>query len=216
MAISKDGNLLDLLESNSGKTHASDCSVFTGVIMERNKLGFSDLGAVAVSSGPGSYTGLRIGVSMAKGICYATGKPLIAVSTLDALVDEQIESDASRNPGAWYCPMIDARRMEVFLAMYDGNGKRTDDISAEIIHKDSFADILQDRKIIFFGTGSEKCREVINNPHAIFIKNRIPSAKNMIRLSWKEFNNNNFQDVAYFEPYYLKDFIATIPKRKVI
>jgi len=166
--------------------------------------------AVAVSEGPGSYTGLRIGISLAKGLCFAWSIPLIALPTLKVM--------ASRlAPAASYlCPMIDARRMEVYAALYDGNLNEIEPVQPIIIEESSYRDRLAQNEIIFFGNGAEKCKPVIHSSNAIFIDDIYPLASDMIDEACKAFISKNFVNVAYFEPFYLKEFQATTPKNKVI
>lgn len=165
----------------------------------------SDLDAVAVSKGPGSYTGLRIGVSTAKGLCYAMEKPLIAIDTLESMAYEANRFNYAK---ALLCPMIDARRMEVYCAIYDPMLNCLEKVQAKIIEEDSFNELLAKQKILFLGDGSQKCVEVLgNNPNAIFIDQVIPSAVNIGALALKAFKEKRFEDVAYFEPFYLKDFV---------
>ncbi|MBO5850072.1 MAG: tRNA (adenosine(37)-N6)-threonylcarbamoyltransferase complex dimerization subunit type 1 TsaB [Paludibacteraceae bacterium] len=171
--------------------------------------------AVSVSCGPGSYTGLRIGVSSAKGLCYGWNVPLIAVDTLAVLCEGLIETGMTLGEDDLLCPMIDARRMEVYTAFYNKHLERVVPISAEIVSEDSFSDILASHKVYFFGDGAEKCRNVLTHQNAIFVPNVVPFAKNMTRLSATFFAQEKFQDVAYFEPFYLKDFIATLPKKLI-
>ena len=171
--------------------------------------------AVSVSCGPGSYTGLRIGVSSAKGLCYGWNVPLIAVDTLAVLCEGLIETGMTLGEDDLLCPMIDARRMEVYTAFYNKHLERVAPISAEIVSEDSFSDILASHKVYFFGDGAEKCRNVLTHQNAIFVPNVVPFAKNMTRLSATFFAQEKFQDVAYFEPFYLKDFIATLPKKLI-
>lgn len=166
------------------------------------------LEAVAVSSGPGSYTGLRIGVATAKGICYALSLPLIAVNSLE-LMARQVNADGLM------CPMIDARRMEVYTMLLDRSYNTVSSIEAKVIDEFSFADQLKDNKIFFFGNGSDKCKSVITHPNAVFVDNIFPSAEFMGPLAYTAFKKNSFQDIAEFEPAYLKDFIAKKPKSLV-
>ncbi len=207
----------ELYEANS---HATHLTVFIDELFKENaKYTLKDIDAVAVSSGPGSYTGLRIGVSVAKGICYALKKPLIAISSLKALAyyainNSEVSNDIDAN--SWICPMIDARRMEVYTTFFNNNMESQAEITAEIIDENSFKDILNERKIFFLGDGAEKCKSFIQHPNAIFIDKAAPLASNMITTAEIKYDKQQFEDVAYFEPFYLKDFIATTPKKKVL
>jgi len=220
VALTKNGKLVDIIESDQGQNHARLVTVFAEKLFAENKIKSGDLVAVAVSKGPGSYTGLRIGVSTAKGICYAAHIPLIAVGTLEAMtkhVSERIHNyNISDNLPVVYCPMIDARRMEVFSMILDQHGKIIKPISAEIIDGAFLADELSDSQVVFFGNGSEKCKEVLKSSNAIFISNIKASARHMCDLVWDAYNNKRFEDVAYFEPFYLKDFVATLPKKNIL
>ncbi len=219
VALGKGENTLDILESQEARDHARVLTLLIDKILKKNKLETSDLHAVAVSKGPGSYTGLRIGVSTAKGLSYGLNIPLIAVSPLEAMVTEALEIIRKTlpdiPPNTWLCPMIDARRMEVYLSFFDMSGKQKTDVQAEGITSGSFEKILKERTVFFFGTGSEKCRKVLTHPHARFLENIRPSAEFMIPLSHERFQLQAFEDVAYFEPFYLKEFMATIPKNKL-
>ena len=164
--------------------------------------------AVAVSKGPGSYTGLRIGVSAAKGLCYALDKPMISISTL-----ESMSRQVPLKPNELAVPMIDARRMEVYSAVFDHSYRQIRDIQAEIITVDSFVSFLEDHIIYFSGDGSDKCKEVIKHKNARFLEGLYPSAKEMAVMADRKFRDNVFEDVAYFEPFYLKDFVAGKPKK---
>ena len=217
VALSDEKGLIYILENTEGKSHASLVSVFINDILQKHHLTAENLNAVAVSMGPGSYTGLRIGVSVAKGICFGAGLPLIAVPTLQSLtIAAAGNSEFKNETEAWFCPMLDARRLEVYMAFLDKQFHFTTDIKAEIIHEDSFADVLAKRIVYFFGNGSAKCRDIIKHPNAKFIERINLSARDMITLSQKAFLNKKFEDVAYFEPFYLKDFVATVAKNKVI
>lgn len=215
VSLSKDGKLIDLKENKDGLKHAQLVTIYIQDLLKEANIDIQNLDAVAVSKGPGSYTGLRIGVSTAKGVCYGANIPLIAIETLQTLTEGAINAIDEPINDAWFCPMIDARRMEVYNAFYDINNNKTIEIAATIIEEDSFKKILDERKVYFFGNGSEKCKDTIKHPNAIFINNISNSALNMITLAHKAFNNQSFEDVAYFEPFYLKDFVATTPKKKM-
>lgn len=221
IALSSDGEILQIRESREKNAHSSVITLLIGEVMKTSGMAFSQIDAVAVSMGPGSYTGLRIGVSTAKGICYALDKPLIAVNTLQSMaVGMKIEMESryigtpSRS-AVLFCPMIDARRMEVYCGLYDLRLHLKRDVQAEIISEASFSEELADHQIIFAGDGAEKCRPVLgNHPNAIFMPDFQPSASFMVLLAEEKFRCGEFEDVAYFEPYYLKDFIPGIPKVK--
>jgi len=219
VCLSDGGKVIAMRESNDDKSHARLLNIFIDEILKEQNITFSVLDAVAVSKGPGSYTGLRIGVSTAKGLCYAKNIPLIAVHTLESMAHGVIhykynKSEDSENELV-FVPMIDARRMEVYSAFFNINGEMIREVEAEIIDENSYQDILKDKKMIFFGDGAEKIKDVIKNPNAIFIENVNPSSEYMSALSESTFNKKQFEDVAYFEPFYLKDFIATIPKKNI-
>lgn len=221
VALSKDGKTIAIKENKEELNHSSLLSVFIDDILKENKLKASELDAVAVSMGPGSYTGLRIGVSTAKGLCYGAGIPLIAVSTLQAValsVSERAEKESLAKDcnTALFCPMTDARRMEVYCALYDVNNKIVSEIEAKIIDENSFTEILDKREILFFGNGAAKCKDVIKHENAKFTDNVYASAEYMAALSEELYNEKSFADVAYFEPFYLKNFVATTPKKKVL
>ncbi|MBQ3698275.1 MAG: tRNA (adenosine(37)-N6)-threonylcarbamoyltransferase complex dimerization subunit type 1 TsaB [Prevotella sp.] len=169
--------------------------------------------AVAVSCGPGSYTGLRIGVSMAKGICYGRDLKLIAVPTLELLCVPVLLRNPEMEENALLCPMLDARRMEVYAALYDRSLKAVRPVSADIVEAETYKEWLDERPIYFLGNGALKCKEVINHPNAHFIEGIEPLAKWMQPLAEKRFLNEQYEDVAYFVPFYLKDFVAIKPKK---
>ena len=213
VALAKEGKMVACKESNEGLNHSVLLGCFIDELLKENQLEVSQLDAVAVSMGPGSYTGLRIGVSLAKGICFGANIPLIAVPTLQALaqsVANELQEDAL------YCPMIDARRMEVYTAFFDVHNQTVVDTQAEIIHEGSFTELLNKQKVFFFGNGSSKVKEILSVPNAHFLEGIETSARHMTLLSEQFFTQQQFVDVAYFEPFYLKDFIATTPKQKVI
>lgn len=210
VALARVGEVLDFKEINARNIHAEVITLYIDELLNNIGITYNDLDAIAVSSGPGSYTGLRIGVSTAKGLCFALDKPLIAIETLEAMADGVIN-----NPGFFaddktlLCPMIDARRMEVYTALFDTAGNRVRETAADIIDENSFADYLKDHKIIFFGDGAEKCKNVLsNNPNAAFLDDFVNSATYLTEKAAQKFADGVFEDVAYYEPYYLKDFIA--------
>ena len=177
-------------------------------VLKEVKLSIKDIDAVAISKGPGSYTGLRIGVSAAKGLCFSIDKPLISVETLTSL------SYSISIKEGYIVPMIDARRMEVYSAIYNSSHSKIREIKAEIIVESSFKELLDEGRVYFLGDGAEKCKSVIKHKNAIFIDDKFPSAKEMAKLSYQKFKKNDIEDVAYFEPFYLKDFVAVPEKKK--
>lgn len=227
VSIGKDGALLALRETDEARSAAAVITVFTEEIIKESGIAFKELDAVAVSGGPGSYTGLRIGVSTAKGYCFALDIPLISISTLQAMaygVSQKVKQglfkdvlSAVNDENILLCPMIDARRMEVYTSFYNLDLETIKPVSADIIDEHSYEDILKDKKMLFFGDGAGKCKETFaHQPNAIFLDDNLPTAMNMIALSEKKFNDKNFEDLAYFEPFYLKDFVATKPKNKFL
>ena len=204
VALFKDGIVIAEKECISdGYSHAEQLTLFIHQVIDSAKITLKKVDAVALSMGPGSYTGLRIGTSTAKGLCYALDIPLIAISTLKAMSLAMAKNEKS----ATYCPMIDARRMEVFSALYDENNKQVRGVQADVVDENTYVEFLAN-EIIFFGDGSLKCHEIINHENAKFIKGINPSAKNLGILAKAKFEKKDFEDVAYFEPYYLKDFVA--------
>ena len=204
VALHKNGELIVCREDvTTNFSHSEKLLKFISKLFSDAKLSLSDLDAIAVSMGPGSYTGLRIGVSTAKGLCYGLDIPLISISTLKAMsfgMALEIKADL-------YCPMIDARRMEVYSAFFDINNTEVRKIQADIINENSYKKELE-KKVVFFGDGSEKIIEKIKDKNAIFVSDIHPSAKNMGLLSYQKFTKSLFEDLAYFEPFYLKDFVA--------
>lgn len=212
VALSRGAENIAYRESREKNAHSKNVTLFVEEVISESGLAKDELDAISVSMGPGSYTGLRIGVSTAKGLCYALEKPLIAISTLQAMAYGLAEE---RKEKVLYCPMIDARRMEVYTALFDENNRQLREIRAEIIDENSFSEFLNNQKIYFFGDGAPKCKEVLGDqPNAVFIDDFFPSAKFMSGIALDKFQNNDFVDVAYFEPFYLKDFIAGKPKVK--
>lgn len=219
MALSGDGQLIALKETNNASySHSSLLTDFIATVMNQAGLTLKDLSAVAVSMGPGSYTGLRIGVSVAKGLCYGLDIPLIGISTMEAMAHHCREALSSRNVippealEAIYCPMIDARRMEVYYGMFDHHIKEKQQVKAEIITPESFSELLDGHKLILFGDGAQKCKSMLTRTNAIFIDDVFPSAAGMILPATQKFNRGMYEDMAYFEPWYLKNFVAGIPK----
>ncbi|MFL2570211.1 MAG: tRNA (adenosine(37)-N6)-threonylcarbamoyltransferase complex dimerization subunit type 1 TsaB [Flavobacteriales bacterium] len=207
VSLAKDGHLMAVKEEVSEQySHSEQLTIFIEQLLQQEELKVSDLDAIAVSSGPGSYTGLRIGVSTAKGLCYASDVPLIAVSTLGAMA----QAMKDKYPETQLCPMLDARRMEVYCAFYSKS--QASPVVAKIIDQDSFAEELAQGPLLFFGDGADKCQDVLTHTNAYFELGVYPSAINMIPLAYDKFQNQDFEDVAYFEPFYLKDFLAGVRK----
>ena len=212
VAVSEDGQVIFDQEDHSGPNHAERLGT-----MVDEALSFTDshaipFDAVAVSCGPGSYTGLRIGVSMAKGVCYGRNLKLIAVPTLELLCVPILLREIPEED-ALLCPMLDARRMEVYAGIYDRGLKTIRPIQADIVEGETYKEFLDKRPVYFFGNGAQKCKAAINHPNAHFIENIEPLAKWMQPLAEKRFLNEQFEDVAYFVPFYLKDFVAKMPKK---
>src|ERR1035437_5562276 len=204
VALGQNGKFLALKESlDEQYSHAENLTLYIEEVCRLANIHLQDVDAIAVSKGPDAFTGLRIGVSTAKGLCYALDKPLIAINTLEAMAVGQIQNPKSKIQNL-FCPMIDARRMEVYCTLYDEEMNEIKKTSAEIIDENSFADLLQNNKIYFFGDGAAKCREKISHPNAIFVDGINPSARYMISVGEKYFIEGKFEDVAYFEPLYLK------------
>lgn len=212
VVVSTEDEITFRKENTEGPSHASLLGVYAAEALEMIRSGNIRLDAVAVSCGPGSYTGLRIGISEAKGLCYGLGIPLIAIKTPEIMVEKVLKTQ-SIPPDALLCPMIDARRMEVYAAVYDKELNIVRDIAADIVEPDTYSLYLESSQVYFFGNGAEKCKAVIDNPNAVFIEDIYPSALYMADLASKAYKMKKFVDVAYFEPYYLKDFIATTPKK---
>lgn len=212
VALSCDGYVQFHREAFDGPSHASLLGGFVQDAVTYARLKELPLHAVAVSGGPGSYTGLRIGVSEAKGLCFGLGLPLIAVSTLELLcTTAMFRADAE--PDALICPMIDARRMEVYAAVYDRALRTVRDTGADIVDENTYKEYLDQHPVYFFGEGAAKCKERITHPNAHFIDNIRPLASMMFPLAEKAIAENDFKDVAYFEPFYLKEFVAGKPKK---
>jgi tRNA threonylcarbamoyladenosine biosynthesis protein TsaB len=211
VALSHDGDCIFEISNSEGSNHARLLSLFVQQALNKTHELHLPVNAVAVSGGPGSYTGLRIGVSTAKGLCYGFNIPLIAVSTLEVLCVEALKQLENKE-NMLLCPMIDARRMEVYTAFYTPKLEVKLEISAEIITEGSFDNLLAENPVYFFGNGAAKCAATLTYPNAHFLTDIQPLAKNMIALAERKFEAGDFADVAYYEPFYLKEFQATTPK----
>lgn len=212
VALSDNGNVISVKELNEANIHASQITHFIEDVMKKADKNYKDLDAVAVSMGPGSYTGLRIGISTAKGLCYALDIPLIAIDTIEAMASGLIKSqELSEN--ALLVPMLDARRMEVYTGIYRSDLSIVEAVSAKIIDEHSFKD-FNINDLYFFGNGSDKFKTLFEKQKNIQFVDFSTSARHLNELALKKFNSGQFEDVAYFEPFYLKDFLATTPKNK--
>ena len=213
VAVSQDGACIFNKEDFSGPNHAERLGEYVD-----EALSFADshaipVDAVAVSSGPGSYTGLRIGVSMAKGICYGRNVPLLGIPTLELLCVPVLLGYDEMEDDALLCPMLDARRMEVYAGVFDRALKPVREIRADIVETDTYKEFLDSHPVYFFGNGAAKCMETIKHPNARFIDKIVPLAKNMFPLAEKKMARGEKEDVAYFVPFYLKDFVAKMPNK---
>ena len=211
VALAQDGTVAHERVCTQPRMQASLTAPLVKEVLDQAGLSVKDCDAVCVSSGPGSYTGLRVGVSTAKGLAFGAGIPLIAIGTLDILVAGALEESA---PKGHLVPMIDARRMEVYTAVYSGEGQRLTEVESKIIGPESFADELAKGEVLFVGDGALKCKDVITHPNARF-QEAFPLARHMAKLAQKAFNEEKFENLAYFEPFYLKDFIATVSKKNL-
>ena len=217
-ALAEDGAIVSYKESSAPKAHASLTAVFVQEMLSERGLTILDCDAVCVSMGPGSYTGLRVGVSTAKGLCFGSGKPLLAVGTLDTLVAQAVAERLTVIPGLigdlrYIIPMVDARRMEVYTAVFDQYRQITE-TSPMIIDENSFAEQLAEGPCLFIGDGAGKCADVIRHPNAHFCQ-CWPKASAMLAPALAAYKEKRFEDVAYFEPFYLKEFVATVSRKKL-
>ena len=213
VAISDNGQVIFNKEDHSGPNHAVKLGVYVDEALSFIDAHGISLEAVAVSCGPGSYTGLRIGVSMAKGICYGRDVKLISIPTLELMAVPVLIGEHPAEEDALIVPMLDARRMEVYAKVMDRALKEVRPIQADIVDAETYKEYLDRGTVYFFGNGAEKCMEVINHPNARLVKGIEPLAKNMAPLAEKRFVEGKFEDVAYFVPFYLKDFVAKMPKK---
>ena len=207
VALAEDGKVTAYRESSAPKAHASLTAVFVQEVLEERGVKLADCDAICVSKGPGSYTGLRVGVSTAKGLCFGSGKPLVAVGTLDTLVAQ------AGDVAGIVIPMIDARRMEVYSAVFE-NGTQITETTPVIVDENSFAEYLEQGPVLFIGDGAGKCADVIKHPNAQFCQCN-PKASAMLQPAVAAYRAQQFEDVAYFEPFYLKEFVATVSKKKL-
>ena len=220
VALANDGELMALRESDEGRDHAKKVALFVDELLRETGVQPSDLDAIAVGKGPGSYTGLRIGVSFAKGMCYALDIPLIAIGSLDALTEVAREDydagildiEDEEWARAKLCPLVDARRMEVYAQVFDNEGNTLTDVVAEVVTEESFKEWRAD-KFVIFGNGAKKCTELLSD--AIFVE-IAPSARGIVRLAEEAFKAEKFEDLAYFEPFYLKEFLVIPSKKKLL
>jgi len=219
VALCDGSSVIASLESEAEKSHASKLTVFIEDLLKAAAINVHDLEAVAVSKGPGSFTGLRIGVSVAKGIAYAAGIPLIGVETTLSMFHGFISQSGNKSnirETDFICPALDARRMEVYYSLFDTKGNIVKSISAEIMDKNSFCDLPSSSRIILFGDGADKCRDVIKRENCVFIDDFRISASFMQKPAYEAFTGKRFEDVAYFEPFYLKDFLTSKPVKNIL
>ena len=216
VALSRDFAIEFRRSTLDGPAHASVLGQYVEEAMQYARQHDCMPDAVAVSAGPGSYTGLRIGVSEAKGLCFGLGRPLIAVPTLETMVCHVMFSPRyaalADDDNALFCPMIDARRMEVYTALYDRSLAPVRPVGAVVVDGGFLRDVLEERPVILFGDGAAKCRDVIRHPNARFVDDVVPMADDMLALAVRAYRDGRFEDVAYYTPYYLKDFVASTPR----
>jgi len=219
VSLANEGKVIAVKETSEEKSHASTLSVFIEELLRNAEKKNLMPHAIAVSMGPGSYTGLRIGVSIAKGLCYGYGIPLISVSTLEAMSigfqEEYVDKKNAMPNKVLYAPMIDARRMEVYMALFTPGNRKFKDIVAQIVEPDTFNEVLSDHKIYFFGSGAEKLKGTITNKNAYFVDDFSHSSVYMTSIAYAKYKAEDFVDLAYFEPFYLKDFIPTTSKNTI-
>lgn len=213
VALSRNGETLLVKEETAQNIHAGSLTLFIDELMKTAGFTYPQLDAIAISKGPGSYTGLRIGVSTAKGLCFALDKPLLAIDTLKMMAAGFVANNKGYN--GLICPMIDARRMEVYTRIFNARLEPLSDTEAKIIDAQSFADELKNQQVTFMGDGALECAEVLKNENAFFSEANFNSAAYLSTLAMEAYAQQKFEDVAYFEPYYLKDFMLTQPKKKV-
>jgi tRNA threonylcarbamoyladenosine biosynthesis protein TsaB len=213
-ALAEDGRIVSYVESGTPRAQASLTAPFVKQVLDELGLAVGDCDAVCVGKGPGSYTGLRVGVSTAKGLCFGAGIPLIAVGTLDTLVYQATGEGLLPDGCRYVVPMVDARRMEVYTAVFTPDGRQLTKTRPQVIESGDFADLLAEGPVLFIGDGAGKCREALAHPNACFAQ-CCPKASAMLRPAFAAFAASHFEDTAYFEPFYLKEFIATVPRKKL-
>lgn len=213
-ALAIDGRIVESRSSSAPKAHASLTAPFIKEMLDAQGLRLSGCDAVCVSCGPGSYTGLRVGVSTAKGLCFASGLPLIAVSTTELLAYQAIESGLLPQGCTSIVPMIDARRMEVYTAIYNAKAEPLSEIRAEVVEQGAFSAQLSEGPTLFVGDGAAKCESALHHPNSHFAQ-VYPEAKSLLTPAQREFEAGHFRDIAYFEPFYLKQFTATVSKKSL-
>ncbi len=211
IALHRDGELISSKDIYGEKSHSEELTVMIENVLKEQTLSYQELSGIVVSSGPGSYTGLRIGTSTAKGLCFALDIPLLSVSTLEAIAHQAITENFDL-----ICPMLDARRMEVYCMLLDTELDEVKEVHAKIIDENSFKEELETKKIVFVGNGVEKCQEVLAHENAILKTDILPSAQSMGKIGFEKYKNQQFEDVAYFEPFYLKSPNITTSKKKVL
>ena len=213
VSLFKADALIDVIEEKGSYSHSENLAAFIDQLLTRKSVKLMDLAAVAISEGPGSYTGLRIGLSLAKGICSGAQIPLIAIPTLDAMSWGAIRS--VNDQAALYCPMLDARRMEVYTGLYSATNQIVQQVAPKVIDEHAFKDTLEKNTVYFFGDGASKCRDLIQSENAIFLKDHFISSQYMGAIGYKKLLGKQFVDLAYFQPNYFKEFIAGKPKKLV-
>jgi tRNA threonylcarbamoyladenosine biosynthesis protein TsaB len=219
VALCDANGVVALRESSENKSHASQLTVFIEELLSEAGLRVGDLDAVAVSKGPGSFTGLRIGVSTAKGLAFAGSIPLIGIETTLSMfhgINETIKIKYGIDKTSLFVPMLDARRMEVYYSILTSEGKSIKQISAEIIDDRSFSDIPENVRLLIFGDGASKCKQVLKRGNIVFADEFRMSAAYMYEPAFKSLRERRFEDIAYFEPFYLKDFITSPPKKNIL
>ncbi|MCR5003680.1 MAG: tRNA (adenosine(37)-N6)-threonylcarbamoyltransferase complex dimerization subunit type 1 TsaB [Bacteroidales bacterium] len=214
-ALAEDGKVVAYKECPEPRAHASQAAPLVKALLDEKGLKVKDCDAVCLSKGPGSYTSLRVGSSTAKGLCFGAGIKLLSAGTLDILVNQAIDEGFITADTKYIVPMIDARRMEVYTAVFTPDGKQVTETEPMIIDENSFADRLAEGKVLFIGDGAGKCEGTIKSENATFVQTE-PKAKSMVRPAMQAWNEKRFEDIAYFEPFYLKQFVATVSKNNIL